>query len=167
MKRFPILALAAAICVPALPAWANKLMPAGQSQSVAKSILTVTPKADWNRMSARPGRSAESWTIDGVSLDDLAFYGGIAHGETLFRDAKKKTAPLPKFSSTMLLPDIASLFESSYRVSLETSLMTIDTIEPATFAGKPGFRFTYTFVVKDEEVRRKGEATGAVIDGKL
>jgi hypothetical protein len=67
----------------------------------------------------------------------------------------------------MLAPDIAQLFESSYRVSVGTSLMSIDSVEPATFAGQPGFRFTYSFVVQGVEVRRKGEATGAVIGGKL
>lgn len=151
----------------ATPVLANKLMPTGQPEAVAKSSLTVTPGTDWNKLSARTGRNAESWTLDGLTLNALTFYGGIANGATLFRDARKKTDPLPRFSSTMLIPDIAQLFESSYRVSVGTSLMTIDSIEPATFAGRPGFHFTYNFVVQDEEVRRKGEANGAVIDGKL
>lgn len=149
------------------PALANKIMPEGKPVAVAKSTLTVTPSIDWNRMSARPGVAAESWTLDGLSLNDLTFYGGIADGQTLFRDAKKKTEPLPRFSKTMLIPDIAALFENSYRVALETSLMSVDSIEPAIFAGRPGFRFTYSYVVQDEEVRRKGEARGAVVDGRL
>ncbi len=144
-----------------------KLMPTGKPVAVAKSPLTVTPSVDWNRMGARPGRNAESWTLDGLSLDDLTFYGGIANDATLFRDAKKKTEPLPHFSTTMLVPDIAQLFESSYRVSIGTSLMSINSVAPATFAGHQGFRFTYSFVVQGEEVRRKGVATGAVVGGKL
>ncbi|PTS80519.1 hypothetical protein DBR17_10665, partial [Sphingomonas sp. HMWF008] len=142
-------------------------MPRGVAQTVAKSPMAVTPTLDWNRIGARPGRNAESWTIDGLSLNDMTFYGGIANDTTLFRDARKKTDPLPRFSSTMLAPDIAQLFESSYRVSVGTSLMSIDSVEPATFAGKAGFRFTYSFVKQGEEVRRKGEATGAVVGGKL
>ncbi len=149
------------------PSLANKVMPQGKAVTVAKSGLTVVPGMDWNRLSGRPGRNAESWTLDGLPLNDLTFYGGIVDGATLFRDARKKTDPLPKFAATMLIPDIAQLFESSYRVSVGTSLMSIDTIEPATFAGKPGFHFTYSFVVQGEEVRRKGEAKGAVIGGKL
>jgi hypothetical protein len=167
IRKISIAAAALAITV-AVPVSAGpKLMPKGTPVQVAKSPLTVTPSVDWNRMGARPGRNAESWTLDGLSLDDLTFYGGIGDGLTLFRDSKKKTEPLPKFSKTMLAPDIAQLFESSYRVSVGTSLMTIDSMEPATFAGQPGFRFTYSFVVQDEEVRRKGEATGAIINGKL
>ena len=157
-----------AIGLAAAPAMAGyKLVPKGVPIAVAKSTLTVTPTTDWNRLGARPGRNAESWTLDGLTLNDLTFYSGIANDTTLFRDSKKKTAPLPRFSSTMLAPDIAQLFESSYRVSIGTSLMSIDTVEPATFAGKPGFHFTYTFVIQGEEVKRKGEATGAVVGGKL
>ena len=169
MLRFTRLMIAGAmaLAVTGSPAIANKIMPQGKAVAVAKSGLTVTPGMDWNRLSGRPGRNAESWTLDGLSLNDLTFYGGIENGATLFRDARKKTDPLPKFSSTMLIPDIAQLFESSYRVSVGTSLMSIDSIEPATFAGKPGFHFTYNFVVQGEEVKRKGEAKGAVIDGKL
>ncbi|NWK98808.1 hypothetical protein DM806_24720 [Sphingobium lactosutens] len=157
--------LALAVTTPATAGY--KLMPSGTAVAVAKSGLTVTPGIDWNRLGARPGRNAESWTLDGLSLNDVTFYGGIANDTTLFRDAKKKTDPLPRFSSTMLAPDIALLFESSYRVSIGTSLMAIDTIEPASFAGNPGFHFTYNFVVQGEEVRRKGVADGAIIDGKL
>lgn len=164
--RTAVTALTIAILA-ASPVSANKLMPKGQPQAVAKSALTVTPTTDWNKLGARPGRNAESWTLDGLTLNDLTFYGGIANDTTLFRDARKKTDPLPRFSSTMLIPDIAQFFESSYRVSVGTSLMSIDSLAPATFAGRPGFRFTYSFVVKNEEVRRKGEAVGAVIDGRL
>ncbi len=169
MKRMTKLALMGmAIGLAAAPALAGyKLVPKGVPIAVAKSSLTVTPSVDWNRLGARPGRNAESWTLDGLTLDDLTFYSGIANDTTLFRDAKKKTEPLPRFSSTMLAPDIAQLFESSYRVSIGTSLMSIDSVEPATFAGKPGFHFTYSFVIQGEEVKRKGDATGAVIGGKL
>ncbi len=161
------LALGAATLA-AVPAIAGyKLVTRGAPTAVAKSTLTVTPSVDWNRLGARPGRNAESWTLDGLTLNDVTFYGGIPDNTTLFRDAKKKTAPLPRFSKTMLAPDIAQLFESSYRVSIGTSLMSIDSVAPATFAGRPGFRFGYTFVVQGEEVRRKGEATGAIVDGKL
>lgn len=165
-SRLAIVTCAAALAVtPAIAGY--KLMPKGVPVAVAKSTLTVTPSVDWNRLGSRPGRNAESWTLDGLTLDDVTFYGGIADDTTLFRDYKKKVAPLPRFSRTMLAPDIAQLFESSYRVSIGTSLMTIDSIEPATFAGRPGFRFSYTFVIQGEEVRRKGVADGAVVDGKL
>jgi hypothetical protein len=146
---------------------ALKLMPLGKPATVAKSTLSVTPSEDWNRLGARFGRNAESWTLDGVSLNDLTFYGGIANDATLFREVNKKERPLPRFSNTMLAPDIAQLFEGSYRIANNTSLMSIDLIEPATFAGQQGFKFVYSFTVQNEEVKRRGEARGAIIDGKL
>ncbi len=147
------------------PAHAGSLRPAGVATPVAKANMTVTPDQAWNKW-ARPGRLSENWTLDGVTINELTFYGGILDNTPLFREVDKTNAPLPRFSKTMLLPDIASLFESSYRVALGTSLMKIDSIEPATFAGKPGFKFTYSFAVSDE-VRRSGEARGAIIGDRL
>lgn len=165
MKIAAALAATAILTPPAIAGY--KLMPNGVSAVVAKSPLVVTPAVAWNKLGARPGRNAESWTLDGLTLNDVTFYGGIANDATLFRDARKKTDPLPRFASTMLAPDVAQLFESSYRVSNGTSLMTINAVEPAQFAGHSGFHFTYTFVRQDEEVKRNGDGTGAIIDGKL
>jgi hypothetical protein len=143
------------------------LVPAQKPVKVARSELIVTPSRAWNRVAAFAGKNAESWTLDGQSLNDLTFYGGIADGKTLFREFDKRDRPLPRFSATMLAPDIAQLFEGSYRVATGTSLFTIGRMEPATLAGRPGFRFAYNFTLQGEEVRRSGEATGAVIDGRL
>jgi hypothetical protein len=159
------LGLAALASAPALAGY--KLMPAGTPVAVVKSVLSITPSQDWNRLGGRVGRNAESWTLDGLPLNDLTFYAGVENDKTLFREVDKKNAPLPHFSSTMLIPDVVQLFEASYRVANGTSLMSIDSVEPATFAGKPGFRFTYNFTIQNEEVKRLGEARGAIVDGKL
>lgn len=151
----------------ASPVLAYKLVPANAPIAVAKSGLTVAPNRPWNRLGARPGRFAETWTLDGIALNDMTFYGGIADDTTLFREVDKTDRPLPRFSKTMLAPDIAQLFEASYRVALSTSLMSIDSIEPASFAGHEGFRFTYTYTVQNDEIRRKGEARGAIVGDKL
>lgn len=157
-----------ALALFASPATAGyKLMATGTKQPVGKLGLNVVPPNDWNRLGAKIGRNAESWTLDGLSLNDLSFYAGIEDGRTLFREVDKKNRPLPKFSSKMILPDIVQMFEGSYRIASGTSLFSIGTVEPATFAGQPGVRFTYSFVQHDEEVKRNGEATGAIIGGKL
>ena len=148
-----------------LYAASSRLKVAGVATIVAKSTLTVTPDRAWNK-AGRPGRLSEAWTLDGLSINELTFYGGIIDGKTMFREVDKINAPLPKFNKTMLAPDIATLLESSYRVALGTSLIKVDTIEPSTFAGAPGFKFTYSFAVSDE-VKRKGVARGAIIGDKL
>ena len=148
-----------------LYAASSRLKAPGVATSVAKSLLTVTPDRAWNK-AGRLGRLSEAWTLDGLSINELTFYGGIVDGKTLFREVNKTTAPLPRFSKTMLAPDVVTLFESSYRVALGTSLMKVETVEPAPFAGAPGFKFTYSFAVQDD-VKRKGVARGAIIGDKL
>lgn len=168
MKLARMLSAAIVLAVMAVPAEAGfKLMPASKPVAVGKAGLMVTPAADWNRLGAKIGRFAEAWTLDGHSLNDLTFYAGIEEDRTLFREVDKKNRPLPRFTASMLPPDIAQLFESSYRIAVSTSLFTIDSIEPAQFAGRDGFRFSYSFTIQNEEVRRKGEATGAIIGGRL
>lgn len=158
----------AALLVLAAPALAGyKLMPRGVPETVRSSALTVTPSIDWNRLGAKVGRNAEAWTLDGQSLNEVTFYAGIAEGQTLFKEVSKRNRPLPRFSARMLAPEIVQLFESSYRVAARTPLFSIDKVEPASFLGQQGFRFRYSFTVQDEEVRRTGEATGAVVGGKL
>lgn len=145
----------------------NSLIPAGQAVTVAKSPLTVTPDREWNKMGARPGRNSESWTLDGDGLNDLTFYGGIGDDRTLFREVNKKAKPLPRFRSTMLLTDVPALFEASYSIALDTPSMTIGSIDPATVLGTKGIRFAYSFTRPGEDVRRKGEAVAAILDGRL
>ena len=158
-------AMALALAGPATAGY--KLMPKGAPEQVRASTLTVTPSIDWNRLGAKVGRNAEAWTLDGQSLNEITFYAGIGNGETLFKEVSKKNKPLPRFSAKMLAPEIVQLFESSYRVAVGTPLFSIDQVEPATFLGRQGFRFRYSFTVQDEEIRRTGEATGAVVGGKL
>src|SRR3546814_2722959 len=81
----------------------------------AKSAMKVTPARDWNSLSIRPGKKAETWTLDGEQLDDVTFYGGIAPGEPLIRERSKKHKPLPKFTSETLLIEVPELLEGTYR----------------------------------------------------
>ncbi len=163
--KFFLLFFLALITTPAFAQY--KLIPENRAVIVNKSALQVTPSTAWNKLYQRAGKRAETWTLDGSALNDVTFFTGIPDGKTLVTDSNKTERPLPRFSATMLPPDIAQLFEGTYRIALGTPVMKIDSTEPATFAGYPGFRFTYSFALQGEEVRRKGEATGAVIGGLL
>ncbi|MBX9796656.1 hypothetical protein [Sphingomonas sp.] len=165
MRLLISVAAAAALFV-ATPVLAYKLIAQGQPVVAAKAI-TVTPSREWTRIGFAQGKNAESWTLDGLTLNDLTFYGGIAHDTTLIKDRAKKETPLPRFSKTMLPTDVAQLFEGTYRIALRTSQFTIGTVEPTTFAGRPGFKFTYSYALINEEVRRNGEAYGAIAGDRL
>lgn len=168
MRKFVMLAASAALVIQpgvALAGW--KIMPKAAPVAVAKSPMTVTPGENWNRWSTRPSKKGETWTLDGVSLNELSFFGGVLPGEAIYRERDKKDEPLPKFDAKMLPPDIVQAVEGSYRIVLKTSLFAVDSVEPAKLAGYNGVRFTYHYTVQDEDVRRKGEGRAAIVDGKL
>lgn len=166
MTRLALL-LATALLLPAVAQTGNTLITANQTIAVAKSALSVAPSREWNKMGARPGRNSETWTIDGDTLNDLTFYGDITDGRPLFREVSKREKPLPVFAASMLLTDMPSLLENSYRVALDTPLITIGKTEPVTFAGQNGIRFAYDFTAQGEDLRRHGEAYATIRDGKL
>lgn len=154
-----------AVAAPAMAG--NSLISPGKKVLVAKSNLALTPAREWNKLGARPGTNGEIWTIDSDDLNKVTFYGGIVPGKTLFREVDKRNRPLPKIEATMLPTDIPVLLENSYRIALGTPLITIDLMEPTRFAGAEGIRFTYSYVRQNEDLRRKGEARAAMIQGKL
>ena len=163
MIRLALFAVALACAAPALAG--NTLVEPGAPVAVAKSVLTVTPPSEWNRLGARPGRAAETWTLDGDTLNDLTFYGGIESGKPIIREVSKRHKPLPTFSPTMLLSDVPALLEQSYRIALDTPLVEIGAVEPMPFAGGKGVHFTYRFTRPDEDVRRLGEAWATIAGG--
>jgi hypothetical protein len=167
LPRCSKLLILLAALLPAAADAGNSLIASDTRVTVARSALTVAPAREWNRLGARPGRNSESWTLDGDTLNDLSFYGGIEDDKPLFRDADHAHRPLPHFSRRMLITDVPMLFESSYRIALQTPLMKVDGIAPATVAGHKGIRFTYGYSRFEEEVARKGEGYAAIVDGRL
>lgn len=144
------------------------LVPAGRPIAVAKAAMTVTTDRAWNRNAGiGPGKRAESWTLDGPMLNDLTFYGGIGDGETLFRETDKREAPLPRFAATMSAPEIAEFLERSYRVATGTTLFALDELAPVPLAGQAGFVMRYRYTLPGDDVARRGEARGAVVQGRL
>jgi hypothetical protein len=162
---FLALALLPASITPAQAQY--RLIPQGVPVIINNSALQVTPNTAWNRLSAKEGKRTETWTLDGTELNDVTYFTGIKPGTTLVADRERATRPLPRFSKTMLPPDIGQLFERTYRIVFQTSRMSIDSMEPARFAGQEGFRFTFSFSREHEVVRRHGEVSGAIVNGDL
>ncbi|HYZ47295.1 MAG TPA: hypothetical protein VE567_00210 [Sphingomonas sp.] len=158
------LALVAFSAAPISARWT--LMPETRV-AVAKSGMTVLPGQGWNSWSVKPGKKGELWSYDGPVLNQIEFIGGVASGEPLARERNKKDKPLPKFSAKMLPTDIAQAYEQTQRIVAQSPDFTIESMEPVTFAGHPGVKFTYRFTKPDEELSRKGEARGAIVGGKL
>lgn len=162
-----LLALSGAVALTATPALANSLIAPGLAMGIAKSRFSASPNSEWNRLSAREGKKAETWTLDGPDLNRVVFFGGVTVGEPLFRELDKKNKPLPRVTINMLITDIPTLLETSYRSQGRVSRFNVDTIEPAIVGGHKGVRFTYRYVRDEEDVERKGEAMGAIVAKQL
>ena len=147
-------------------AFANGYREKGKAVAVASSKMVVTPPRDWNRLSIKPGKRAETWTLDGEQLNDVTFYGGIEPGAPLIREVSKKRAPLPKLTQSTLLVEIPELLEATYRTAKEIGSFTLSSSSPDRFLGHEGIRFTYEYVDNDN-LHRKGEARATLVDSVL
>lgn len=157
----------AMLMLTASSALGNALISPGPRAGIAKSRLSATPDGEWNRLSRKDGKNVELWTLDGDSLNKVSFFGGVPVGEPLLREIDKKNRPLPKVTANMLITDIPALLEATYRSQFSVNQMEIADQEPAMLAGNKGIRFTYAFTRTDDEVQRKGEGIGAMVNGQL
>ncbi|WP_173202928.1 hypothetical protein [Sphingopyxis sp. BSNA05] len=148
------------------PAAANGYREQGKTVKVAKSNLHVTPPQDWNKLGRRPGKNAETWTLDGEQLNDVTFYGGIAPGKPLVKERNKKREPLPKMKKDALLIDVPELLEGTYRAYKQIGIFKLASTEPTEFLGLNGVKFTYEYVDADN-LTRLGEARAAIVEGEL
>lgn len=145
---------------------ANGYREQGKTVTVAKSDLQLTPPQDWNQLSIRPGKNAETWTLDGEQLNDVTFYGGIGPGKPLVKERNKKREPLPKMKKETLLIDVPELLEGTYRAYKQIGIFKLTSTEPATFLGSDSVKFTYEYVDADN-LTRLGEGHATLISGKL
>lgn len=145
---------------------ANAYREAGKAVEVANSGMTVTPPRDWNRLSVKPGKSVEVWTLDGEQLNDITFYGGIEPGKPLVKERNKKRAPLPKLRASTLLIEVPELLEGTYRAYKQIGGFRVTSSKPDSFLGRAGIYFTYEYTDRDE-LPRKGEARAVLIGKSL
>lgn len=166
MARLLIFFLVCACVSFAGEANAHKLIKADETVKVAKSDLTVSPSIDWNRISQRPGESAERWTLDGELLNDVLFFGGVQDGRPLLKEVDKRDTPLPKFSADMLLIDIPTLVGSTFRIAKGHQSFEVGEVRPVNFLGEDGVRFEFATVGGDD-IRRRGRAVATIREGRL
>lgn len=166
MKTLPILAIAVGLGLAACAPTYTLVSPA--PTLAAKGAIKVSPSLAWNRVpkGASNTKWEENWTRNGPVLDTLSFIGGLPDGEAITRQRRKDDQKVPVFRATMSPPDLVSMIESFYRIRAGASIFETTVVEPATFLGKSGLRFDFSYVGGDE-VKRKGRCLMAIIDGKL
>ena len=136
---------------------------------VGDNSMAVTPPREWNRISARlftDIRDVEDWTQNGPYLDGISFVTGLKDGKALVYQRSRDDRQVPKFRANMTPPEIAAMIESLFRVRGSAVDFKTTSLAPRNFMGYKGFQYDFEHLDGDE-VRRKGRAVGAVIDGKL
>lgn len=123
----------------------------------------------WNHvtMPRQNGPSSETWTMEGVALDNLTIYTGLKNDEVIhgFLPGDDKGKPEFKFRSDMQPDQIASLFEGALGYGGSTFKLT--KLSPLQFAGGKGFRFEYSLIRQTDNVELLGIASGIVDKGQL
>lgn len=167
--------LAAALFLPACAGGGGGYSYGGYSLVRVKEVrvgddsVAVTPPREWNRISAslfEDIADVEDWTQNGPYLDGISFVTGLKDGKALVRQRRRDDRQVPKFRSNMTPLEIAAMVESLFRVRGGAVDFTTISLAPRTFLGANGFQYDFEHLDGDE-VRRRGRAVGAVIDGKL
>ncbi len=136
---------------------------------VGNNSVAVTPPREWNRQSTiffDDISTVEDWTQNGPYLDTISFVTGMRNGKAVVRQRRSDDRQVPTFRSNMTAPEIASMIESLFRVRGGTVDFKTTSLAPRSFLGANGFQQDFEHLDSDE-VRRKGRAVGAVIDGRL
>lgn len=136
---------------------------------VGDNSMAVTPPREWNKISARlftDIRDVEDWTQNGPYLDGISFVTGLKDGQALVYQRSRDDRQVPKFRSNMTPPEVAAMIESLFRVRGSAVDFKTTALSPRNFMGYSGFQYDFEHLDGDE-VRRKGRAVGAVIDGRL
>lgn len=159
--RSPILILFALILV---VAGCASVVRVGPGEAIVGDRIALPLEAAWNQFPAESPGYAALWTIEGLAIDQLAFYVGIRDGAAIAPQAGQKQRPL-NFRAAMQPHEVVGLFEALY--TRDGSTFVLDKLEPAPFLGERGWRARYTIVRKFDDVRPSGSAWGAVRDGQL
>ncbi|MEH3047941.1 hypothetical protein [Sphingomonas adhaesiva] len=170
MTSSPMLRVALALSLVVAPApvavYANAYREKGKVVRIKDSALSVTPPRDWNQLGVKPGKFAETWTLDGEQLNDVTFYAGVEPGQPIVRERNRKRDPLPKFQASTLLIEVPELLERTYRAQRQIGTFTVTASRPQPFLGKDGVVFAYDYLDSDD-LPRKGEAVAAIVNGRL
>lgn len=130
--------------------------------------LSVSPTIAWNRIDARSAASRQVWTNASPLLDQLTLWGGVRDGELLdsWETGVADKQPFQPFKAGMGPTELRELIEATVARRLDGRDFTLISSTPAQFAGAPGLRFEYTFLLANG-VKMSGLAVASTRDGQL
>ena len=128
--------------------------------------LQVTLTGAWNHVSAPGLGPAQTWTMEGLPVDQLLIYSGLKDGEAVHSTSPSMTDKKTfSFRAGMQPHEISALFEGM--LTRDGSTYKLTRLEPAAFGGQKGFRFEYALTRKIDNVQLSGVGYGAVSRGEL
>jgi hypothetical protein len=136
---------------------------------VGDDSMAVTPPREWNKIASSflvDIHAVEDWTQNGVYLDGISFVTGLKDGKALVYQRRRDDRQVPKFRSNMTAPEIAAMIETLFRVRGGAVDFKMTSLAPRPFLGVNGFQYDYEHLDSDE-VRRRGRAVGAIVNGRL
>lgn len=127
--------------------------------------LAVNIEGAWNQLQAPGLGPAQTWTREGLTVDQLLLYSGIKNGELVHAPSHGGKAKDFAFRAGMMPDEIVAMFEGM--LTRDGSSFKLTRLEPSPFGGLKGFRFDYVLTRKVDNVVLSGMGWGVVSKGEL
>jgi len=127
--------------------------------------LAVNIEGAWNHLQAPGLGPAQTWTREGLTVDQLLLYSGIKDGELVHASANSGKQKDFAFRAGMMPDEVVAMFEGM--LTRDGSSFKLIRLEPSPFGGRKGFRFDYVLTRKVDNVVLSGMGWGVVSKGEL
>ena len=127
--------------------------------------LVVKLDGAWNHITAPGMGPAQTWTMEGLPVDQLLVYSGLKDGEVIHAQPSSSTAKSFSFRGNMQPDEIVAMFEGM--LTRDGSTFKLVKLEPSSFGGGKGLRFEYAIVRKVDSVQLSGVGFATVSNGEL
>lgn len=128
--------------------------------------MMVRLEGEWNHINAPGMGPAETWTMEGLPVDQLVLYSGVKDGQVIHA-AAPMGSKIKEFSfrSSMQPDEIVAMFEGM--LTRDGSSFKLVKLEPANFGGMKGLRFEFSSIRKLDGVQLSGFGYSAISKGEL
>ena len=144
-----------------------------EGDQVINNRMAVKLTDAWNKVDL-PGNKQpfDVWTQEGLTIDHLRFWAAVGNNQEMMTRPPGagvpqggKAARLPTYVAGMQPDQLVSLFENLY--AADGSIVTMNKVEPAVFAGEKGVRFEFAVTRKSDDVQLRGVGWVAVKKNEL
>lgn len=127
--------------------------------------LAVEIEGAWNHLQAPGLGPAQTWTREGLTVDQLLLYSGIKDGELVHAPSHGGNQKDFAFRAGMMPDEVVAMFEGM--LTRDGSSFKLTRLAPSPFGGLKGFRFDYMLTRKVDNVVLSGMGWGVVSRGEL